>query len=170
MWRTYPSGVARPGARDRVRPPARPVTTAYQSAVIQAANWRLDRDNDGISCERHAPPQSAPLPRPVTATASPSPVHPKVVPWVTAVHATPTTLTIAWGTSSGADRYRLSWIEQPGGRTWVGMPPDYVEYTHGPVTLTGLRPGHWYDVHVTPLRGDVAGYDGEMTAGTTSGL
>lgn len=167
MWRAYPTGVAKPGARDRTS--GRPVTVAYVSASLYRSNRHLDRDGDGIACERH--PITAPAPKvPVTATttsATRSPVTHDSAPWVTAVHASPTTITIIWTAVPGASWYRLAWVEYPGGRAWVGEPPAFTLYRSGPVTLTGLRPNHTYMIYVTPVRDEWEGADGVTQASTT---
>lgn len=48
----YRHGVGRPGARDKVRGTTKPVTNFYVSASIYKQNSRLDRDHNGIACER----------------------------------------------------------------------------------------------------------------------
>lgn len=52
MYRYYPHGVGRPGARDQVRGATRPVTIFSVSVSLYGLNRRLDRDGDGIACER----------------------------------------------------------------------------------------------------------------------
>ena len=48
----YAHGVGKPGAKDHVTS-GKPVTTFYASAAIYAANPKtLDRDKDGIMCEK----------------------------------------------------------------------------------------------------------------------
>ncbi len=47
----YPHGVARAGARDRVRGSTRPVTNFKVNTRVYRANTRLDRDKDGVACE-----------------------------------------------------------------------------------------------------------------------
>lgn len=182
--RVYPSGVARPGARDRTV--GRAVTGYRVDRRVYTANKRLDRDRDGIACERHAPPRRAPIvartsttpptyrasrppvtvPRVTRApggstgsiSTAPSPMpEPGSVPWVRLSDPTTTTITVDWGLAPGATRYELSWIEYPGGRVWVGRRPTYTDYAHGPVVLTGLRPGNEYTVRVTPYRGSQEG-------------
>lgn len=182
--RVYPSGVARPGARDRTV--GRAVTSYRVDRRVYTANQRLDRDRDGIACERLTPPRRAPIvartsttpptyrasrppvtvPRVTRApggstgsiSTAPSPMpEPGSVPWVRLSNPTATTVTVDWGHAPGATRYELSWVESPGGRVWVGRRPAYTDYAHGPVVLTGLRPGHWYTVRVTPYRGSQEG-------------
>jgi hypothetical protein len=51
--KVYKHGVARKGARDKVRGSTKPVTTFTVSTVVYNANKaRLDRDKDGIACEK----------------------------------------------------------------------------------------------------------------------
>jgi hypothetical protein len=56
LQQSYPHGIGRANARDVVRGTSRPVTTwvkdtaGYDRAV--AANRDLDRDRDGVACER----------------------------------------------------------------------------------------------------------------------
>lgn len=51
----YPHGVARAGARDRVRGSTAPVTTFKRSTYLYNLAMRnnrdLDRDRDGVACE-----------------------------------------------------------------------------------------------------------------------
>lgn len=55
MNRVYPHGVGRLGAKDRTR--GIPVTTFVRNTALYDAifnnNRSLDRDRDGIACERH---------------------------------------------------------------------------------------------------------------------
>jgi hypothetical protein len=48
----YHHGVARPGARDRVRGKTKPVTNFKVSAKLYNLNKRLDADHDGVACEK----------------------------------------------------------------------------------------------------------------------
>ena len=48
--RSYPHGVARPGARDKTS--GRPVTTFRVNRAVYRKNTHLDRDKDGIACEK----------------------------------------------------------------------------------------------------------------------
>lgn len=48
----YPHGVGRPGAVDHVTS-GKPVTTFFVSLSLYTANTGLDRDKDGIACEKH---------------------------------------------------------------------------------------------------------------------
>ena len=50
MHNVYPHGVGRPGATDHTG--GKPVTTFHVSASIYNANPGLDRDHDGIACEK----------------------------------------------------------------------------------------------------------------------
>jgi len=76
----YPHGVGRPGAVDHTS--GRPVTGFAPLSAIYAANPDLDRDKDGIACERDpaspggttSPPQpSSSAPRPTRTTPPPQP-------------------------------------------------------------------------------------------------
>ena len=48
--RRYPHGVGRVGARDHTS--GTPVTTFKRSNTIYRANRHLDRDKDGVACEK----------------------------------------------------------------------------------------------------------------------
>jgi hypothetical protein len=48
--RYYLHGIGKPGAHDHTS--GTPVTTFYVSTALYQANTTLDRDNDGIACER----------------------------------------------------------------------------------------------------------------------
>lgn len=48
--KTYSHGVARPGARDKTS--GRPVTTFRVDKNVYQNNTHLDRDKDGIACEK----------------------------------------------------------------------------------------------------------------------
>jgi hypothetical protein len=49
----YRHGVGEPDARDKVRPGNVPVTTFTRNTAVYNANRaRLDRDRDGIACEK----------------------------------------------------------------------------------------------------------------------
>jgi Excalibur calcium-binding domain len=54
--RMYPHGVGKRFARDKVRPGATPVTTFRRSTLLYLRAMRynrgLDRDKDGIACEK----------------------------------------------------------------------------------------------------------------------
>ncbi|MFT3661009.1 MAG: excalibur calcium-binding domain-containing protein [Gordonia sp. (in: high G+C Gram-positive bacteria)] len=50
MQKQYPHGVGRPGARDKTR--SRPVTTFRVNRALYERNTHLDRDKDGIACEK----------------------------------------------------------------------------------------------------------------------
>lgn len=61
--KVYPSGVGLPKAKDKVSGRTKPVTTFTRNAKVYNLNAsKLDRDNDGIACERHvkAPAKKAP--------------------------------------------------------------------------------------------------------------
>jgi hypothetical protein len=49
----YPHGVGRYGAHDHTASGRDPVTNFKRSNVLYAANRGLDRDKDGIACEKH---------------------------------------------------------------------------------------------------------------------
>ena len=48
----YPHGVGRPGASDKTKT-GNPVTEFTVDQAVYEANTKSDRDNDGISCEKH---------------------------------------------------------------------------------------------------------------------
>lgn len=50
--KTYPHGVGKPGARDKVRGSTKPVTNFKRSTTLYNANKKSDRDKDGIACEK----------------------------------------------------------------------------------------------------------------------
>jgi hypothetical protein len=52
MHAKYKHGVGRKGARDKVTS-GKPVTNFYVSTTIYNANKKLDRDHDGVACEKH---------------------------------------------------------------------------------------------------------------------
>ena len=52
MHAKYKHGVGRKGARDKVTS-GKPVTNFYVSTTIYNANKKLDRDRDGVACEKH---------------------------------------------------------------------------------------------------------------------
>lgn len=54
MWKDYPHGVARAkNVKDKVRGRTKPVTTFTVNATTYRLNYRaLDKDRDGITCER----------------------------------------------------------------------------------------------------------------------
>jgi len=49
----YPHGVGKPGAHDKTRSKTGPVTNFTRNAAVYNANKSLDRDHDGIACEKH---------------------------------------------------------------------------------------------------------------------
>jgi len=49
----YAHGVGKPGAKDKVSGKAKPVTNFYKNLALYNANKTLDRDKDGIACEKH---------------------------------------------------------------------------------------------------------------------
>ncbi|PZG21437.1 calcium-binding protein [Micromonospora craterilacus] len=52
MHKKYPHGVGKKGARDKVRGKTKPVTNFKVSTAIYNANKKLDRDKDGVACEK----------------------------------------------------------------------------------------------------------------------
>jgi uncharacterized membrane protein len=51
--KVYKHGVARKGAKDKVRGSTKPVTTfTVNTAVYNANKKKLDRDKDGVACEK----------------------------------------------------------------------------------------------------------------------
>lgn len=50
--KTYKHGVAKKGAKDKVSGKAKPVTTFTVNNNVYTANKGLDRDKDGIACEK----------------------------------------------------------------------------------------------------------------------
>ena len=51
--KTYKHGVARKGAQDKVKGSTKPVTNfTVNTAVYNANKAKLDRDKDGIACEK----------------------------------------------------------------------------------------------------------------------
>ena len=51
LWGTWPHGVGQPGAVDRTTGTPR-VTNYFANSVEYSNNAALDRDRDGIACER----------------------------------------------------------------------------------------------------------------------
>jgi hypothetical protein len=52
MHAKYKHGVGKKGAKDKVSGKTKPVTNFYVSNGLYAANKKLDRDKDGIACEK----------------------------------------------------------------------------------------------------------------------
>jgi hypothetical protein len=52
MHKVYPHGVGKPKAHDHVRGTTRPVTTFKRSLALYNANKKMDRDHDGVACEK----------------------------------------------------------------------------------------------------------------------
>ncbi len=50
--KVYKHGVGKKGARDHVSGSSRPVTTFTRSTAVYLANKSMDRDKDGIACEK----------------------------------------------------------------------------------------------------------------------
>ena len=53
LHKVYAHGVGLKKARDKVGRGARPVTNFYRNDRLYKLNARLDRDHDGVACERH---------------------------------------------------------------------------------------------------------------------
>jgi hypothetical protein len=53
LHRVYPHGVGHKKAKDKVARGGRPVTNFYRNDRLYKLNARLDRDHDGVACERH---------------------------------------------------------------------------------------------------------------------
>jgi hypothetical protein len=49
----YSHGVGRPGAKDHTKSKRGPVVNFTVDAKVYAANSGLDRDKDGVACEKH---------------------------------------------------------------------------------------------------------------------
>ncbi|MEU8263477.1 excalibur calcium-binding domain-containing protein [Micromonospora sp. NPDC048999] len=52
LHKVYPHGVGKKGAKDKVRGNTKPVTNFTRSNAVYAKNTHLDRDRDGIACEK----------------------------------------------------------------------------------------------------------------------
>ncbi len=52
MQKVYKHGVGKPKAKDKVAGRSKPVTTFTKNAKVYMLNRHLDRDRDGIACER----------------------------------------------------------------------------------------------------------------------
>lgn len=50
--KAYKHGVAKKGAKDRVRGKTKPVTTFRIDTALYTANRHLDADKDGVACEK----------------------------------------------------------------------------------------------------------------------
>ncbi|GIE77391.1 hypothetical protein Aph02nite_33410 [Actinoplanes philippinensis] len=50
--KTYKHGVGRKGAKDKVRGSTKPVTNFKVSTALYNANKKMDRDKDGVACEK----------------------------------------------------------------------------------------------------------------------
>jgi hypothetical protein len=50
--KTFKHGVARKGAKDKVRGSTKPVTNFTVNTKVYNANKKLDRDKDGVACEK----------------------------------------------------------------------------------------------------------------------
>ena len=49
----YPHGVGLPGAHDKTKSRTRPVTNFTRNRAVYLKYKSLDRDHDGIACEKH---------------------------------------------------------------------------------------------------------------------
>ena len=52
LQKAYKHGVGKPKAKDRVAGRSKPVTTFTKNLKVYKLNRHLDRDRDGIACER----------------------------------------------------------------------------------------------------------------------
>ncbi|SBT54544.1 excalibur calcium-binding domain-containing protein [Micromonospora narathiwatensis] len=52
LRKVYKHGVGKKGAKDKVRGTTKPVTNFTVNNAVYAKNTRLDRDKDGIACEK----------------------------------------------------------------------------------------------------------------------
>jgi Excalibur calcium-binding domain len=52
LHRKYKHGVAKQGAKDKVSGSTKPVTTFTVNTKVYNANKKLDRDKDGVACEK----------------------------------------------------------------------------------------------------------------------
>ena len=52
MHKVFKHGVGRKGAKDKVRGKTKPVTTFKVSTKIYKLNKKMDRDKDGVACEK----------------------------------------------------------------------------------------------------------------------
>ena len=50
--KNYKHGVAKKGARDKVKGSTKPVTNFTVNTAVYNANTKLDRDKDGVACEK----------------------------------------------------------------------------------------------------------------------
>ncbi|GHJ17576.1 MULTISPECIES: excalibur calcium-binding domain-containing protein [unclassified Micromonospora] len=50
--KTYKHGVGKKGAKDKVRGTTKPVTNFTVSTTVYNKNTHLDRDKDGVACEK----------------------------------------------------------------------------------------------------------------------
>lgn len=50
--KNYKHGVAKKGGRDKVKGSTKPVTTFTVNTTVYNANKGLDRDKDGVACEK----------------------------------------------------------------------------------------------------------------------
>ena len=52
LHKKYQHGIAKKGAKDKVRGSSKPVTTFTVNTKVYNANKKLDRDKDGVACEK----------------------------------------------------------------------------------------------------------------------
>ncbi|MDT4992383.1 MAG: hypothetical protein QOH97_2275 [Actinoplanes sp.] len=52
LQKKYKHGVAKKGAKDKVSGSTKPVTTFTVNTAVYNANKNLDRDKDGVACEK----------------------------------------------------------------------------------------------------------------------
>ena len=52
LQKKYKHGVAKKGAKDKVKGSTKPVTTFTVNTPVYNANKALDRDKDGVACEK----------------------------------------------------------------------------------------------------------------------
>ncbi|MEV6343022.1 excalibur calcium-binding domain-containing protein [Actinoplanes sp. NPDC051851] len=50
--KTYKHGVGKKGAKDKVRGSTKPVTNFHVNTKLYNANKKMDRDKDGVACEK----------------------------------------------------------------------------------------------------------------------
>jgi hypothetical protein len=52
LHKVFPHGVGKPGTTDRVRGKTKAVGNFVRNAAVYQSNLHLDRDRDGVACER----------------------------------------------------------------------------------------------------------------------
>jgi Excalibur calcium-binding domain len=53
LHKVYPHGVAKKGAKDKVKGKSKPVTNFAVSTATYNLNKKSDGDKDGVACEKH---------------------------------------------------------------------------------------------------------------------